>query len=88
MTTHTKFVRKDTWCTLEIFWNSHRQLHFVRPANSKIRVKYGPGWFSAISQLQMLDGTLRKTLTVGRWSVFMAKVQINSSTEDYISYTC
>jgi hypothetical protein len=87
MTTHTKFVRKDTWCTLEVFWNSHRQLHFVHPANSKIRLKYGLGPLSRYSQVQMLDGIKRKTLVVGSWSVFITRVQINSSTEDYISYT-
>jgi hypothetical protein len=50
-------------------------------------VRYGVGWLSANCRVQILDGNHQRIVEVNGWSVFMAKVQIYSNSEEFISYS-
>jgi len=87
MSNHTKFVRKNKWCTVEILWNCRKKIVFIGPPDARIRVRYGVGWLSANCRVQILDGNQQRIVEVNGWSVFMAKVQIYSNSEEFISYS-
>lgn len=74
----TKFVTPGDWRTLESFWNQTATVFFRSPARGRIRIFYGWWIFSIVRQRQDLDGLTIKRLSIGRWSVAAARVQVGS----------
>jgi hypothetical protein len=87
MLSRSKFVRKNTWCTLEVCWNERKQLELIHPAGALVRISYGPRWISWTKQLQQLDGFEPKTLFIGRWSILFARAEMYSTKEEFVPYT-
>jgi hypothetical protein len=88
MTVPTKFVTAGGWRTLEWLWNSPAVIgEFVGPAGAQIKVRYGGGWpFGRDRQRQSLDGRTAKRLSIGRWSVVVARMQITVPTSQNVTY--
>ena len=85
--TKSKTVTAGGWRTLEWFWNTNAVAVFVRPTGAKIKVRYGDGWpFGKNSQEQTLDGEREKQLTVGRWSILAARMQIKVTSDANVQY--
>jgi hypothetical protein len=87
MDVKTKFVKKNSWCTLEKFWNKKKAIIFYGPPNIKIRLKYGPPLLSITDQIFVLDGASEKLIEIGKWSLLTAKVEALADTECFINYT-
>lgn len=86
MSTRTKSVRGGDWRTLETIWNQTVTAFFRAPAGARIKVRYGVGIFGRDSQKQTLDGINTKRLSVGSWSVVVARIQIRTSRDTTVTY--
>ncbi len=85
--TKDAFIKKGKWRTLATHWaNAKIAFYFKRPEGTKIRVRYGFGWFSKNRQKQTLDGINEKTISIGFWGVTRAKIQMKSSVDQNINY--
>ncbi|NND33612.1 MAG: hypothetical protein HKN76_13560 [Saprospiraceae bacterium] len=82
----TKFIKKGKWRTIESFFNTGGMAYFRNPAGASIKVRYGIGWFGKDRQKQKLTGTSYKRLTVGKWSLTGARMQIKVSTDTEVTY--
>ena len=84
----TKFVKAGDWRTLEWFWNSPATIgRFLSPAGAQIKVRYGDGWpFGKDRQKQTLDGQNVKQLSIGAWSIVVARMQIRVSSDTEVTY--
>lgn len=82
----TKFAKKGKWRTLEKFWNAKGSAFFKAPNGAKIKVRYSVGWFGKDRQKQTLNGSDYKRLSIGRWSVTYARIQIKVSTNTDVTY--
>ena len=49
-------------------------------------MRYGVGWFGKDRQKQKLDGTTYKRLSVGKWSITRARMQIKVSQDTELTY--
>jgi hypothetical protein len=87
MDVKTKFVKKNSWCTLEKLWNKKMVIILCGPPNIKIRLTYGPPVLSITDQILVLDGTSEKIIEISRWSLLTAKVEARADTECFINYT-
>ena len=86
--TRTRVVTPGGWRTLETFWHASAQARFVHPAGVQIKVRYGVGFLGWDSQLQRLDGTTPKTLTVGvTASSARAQMQAKVTSTTELTYT-
>ena len=72
----TSYVKSGDYRTLATLWNTNAGAAFQCPSGAKIRVLYGGGWFSKSRQEQTLDCQTEKRLSVSKWSVFVARMQI------------
>lgn len=84
--TLTSYVKAGDYRTLVTLWNTNATGVFRCPAGAKIRVKYGGGWFSYTRQNQTLNCETDKRLSVGRWSVFVARMQIKVPVSQYVTW--
>ncbi len=82
----TKFIKKGDWRTVEWFFNTGGIAYFRNPAGASIKVRYGVGWFGKDRQKQKLDGTNYKRLSVGRWSLTRARMQIKVEKDTEVTY--
>ena len=71
-----KFVKKGDWRTMEWFFNSNGVSFFKAPKDASMKVRYGIGWVGKDSQKQKLDGETYKKLSVRKWSLTKARMQI------------
>jgi hypothetical protein len=71
------------WQTVESFWNVNANLFFQKPAGARIRVQYGLGIISWITQVQTLNGFDVIDIEINNASLCGARVQIwvNSTTQ-------
>ena len=83
MAARTKSVKAGKWRTLETFWNITTSVFFRGPSGARIRIRYAA---SIDRQKQTLDGINIKRLKVGKWSFFVARVQIHVQKDTQVSY--
>jgi hypothetical protein len=81
-----KHLSAGTTHTVESFWNATGTAFFRAPAGAKINVKYGKGRLSVNRQVQTLDGETIKKLSVGRSSIFLARMRVKVPQETEITY--
>jgi hypothetical protein len=72
--------------TVETYWNATGTAFFRGPVGAKINVKYGKGRFSVNRQVQTLDGTTVKKLTVGKASIFLARMRVKVERTSDVTY--
>ena len=72
----TKRFSSGDWRTVEWFFGGAGTAFFKAPAGSKIKVRYGLGWFGVDRQVQTLNGGEYKKLQVGGASFTRARMQI------------
>lgn len=72
--------------TVETYWNATGTAFFRGPAGANINVKYGKGRFSVNRQVQTLDGTSVKKLTVGKASIFLARMRVKVERTSDVTY--
>lgn len=82
----TRHIEKGDWRTLEWFWNANGTAFFRQPADARIKVRYGFGFFGTNGQEQMLDGSNYKKLVVGGASITRARMQIKVPRSTDIRY--
>lgn len=82
----TKRIKKGKWRTVESFWNAKGTAYFRAPADARIKVRYGVGWFGFDRQKKTLNGTDYKKLSVGAGSISRARMQIKVSNSADITY--
>ncbi len=82
----TKRIEAGGWRTVESFWNASGTAFFKSPADAKIRVRYGGGWFSLNRQKQTLNGSDYKKLSVGSGSIAYARMQIKVPYTTNVTY--
>ena len=81
-------VRAGDWRTLVTLWNTTATGVFLAPAGAQIKVRYGNGWpVGRDSQRQTLDGVAEKRLSVGRFSVLVARMQVRVRQDTVIRWT-
>jgi hypothetical protein len=80
------YVTSGDYRTLVTLWNTTASAEFQCPAGAKIRVRYGGGWFSSNRQEQTLDCVKAKRLSVSKWSVFVARMQIKVPQSGYVNW--
>ncbi len=86
MAVRTKFVKGGSWRTLEWFWNVTTTAFFRAPAGAQIKIRYS-GWiFGVDRQKQTLDGESVKRLSVSKWSIFVARIQIRTDKDINVTY--
>jgi len=83
----TTYVTAGDFRTLATLWNTTATGTFRCPAGAQIRVRYGYGWFSKNRQQQTLDCQTEKRLSVGAWSLLVARLQIKVPTSGYVNWT-
>src|SRR4051812_45197153 len=81
----TKQLPAGTTQTVESFFNSTGTAFFREPAGVKINVKYGKGRLS-VNRTQTLDGQTIKKLTIGKGSIFLARMRVRMPTAGEITY--
>lgn len=81
-----RWVDPGDWVTLEEFWNAQGTAFFRRPADARIRVRYGFGWFGTSSQEQTLDGEEYRKLVVGKAGITRARMQIRVPRRTEVKY--
>lgn len=81
-----KHLLAGTTHTVESFWNSTGTAFFREPAGTVINVKYGKGRLSVNKQVQTLDGRTPKNLTVGKASLFLARMRVKVPQETELTY--
>lgn len=72
--------------TVESFWNSTGTAFFREPAGATINVKYGKGRLSVNRQQQTLDGSTVKKLSVGKASIFLARMRVKVPQTGEVTY--
>ena len=81
-------VRAGDWRTLATLWNTTATGVFLAPAGAQIKVRYGDGWpIGRDRQRQTLDGVTEKRLSVGRFSVLAARLQVRVQSTTVIFWT-
>ncbi|MCC6179493.1 MAG: hypothetical protein IT305_29640 [Chloroflexi bacterium] len=71
------FVRAGDWRTVATLWNTNAIGVFRLPAGAEIKIRYGDGWpIGWDSQRQTLDGRTDRAISVGGWSIFVARMQV------------
>jgi hypothetical protein len=80
------YVSAGDYRTLATLWNTTASAEFQCPAGAKIRVRYGGGWFAKNRQEQTLNCVNAKRLSVGAWSVFVARMQIKVPESGYVNW--
>ena len=81
-----KMVKKGKWRTMESFFNANGVAFFKSPKDASIKVRYGAGWFGKDRQKQKLDGGTYKKLSVGKWSLARARMQIKVKEDSRVIY--
>ena len=81
------YVKSGDFRTVATLWNTTATGTFRCPAGAKIRVRYGGGWFAVNRQNQTLNCDTAKRLSVGKWSLVVARMQIKVPTSQYVSWT-
>lgn len=81
-----RHVEPGSWATLEQFWNARGTAFFRNPADARIRVRYGVGWFGNSRQGQTLDGREYERLIVGKAGVTRARMQVKVTKPSDITY--
>jgi len=82
----TSYVSSGGYRTLATLWNTNVKAEFLCPAGAKIRVRYGGGWLAKNRQEQKLDCRTAKRVSVSRFSVFVARIQIKVPQSGYVSW--
>ena len=82
----TKRIKKSKWRTVASFWNAKGTAFFRAPAYTKIKVRYGVGWFGFDRQKKTLNGTDYKKLSVGIGTVSRARMQVKVAESVDITY--
>lgn len=82
-----KFIKKGKWRTVEWFFNAKGVAFFRAPKDASIKVRYGVGWFGKDRQKQKLDGNTYKKLSVGKWSLTRARMQIKVKKDIWVTYS-
>ena len=80
------YVKSGDYRTLATLWNTNAEAQFDCPAGAKIRVRYGGGWFSKNRQEQTLNCASIKRLSVGKWSLLVARMQIKVPETGYVHW--
>jgi hypothetical protein len=80
------YVKAGDYRTLATLWNTNAEAAFDCPAGAKIRVRYGGGWFAKNRQQQTLNCASIKKLSVGKWSVLVARMQIKVPETGYVHW--
>lgn len=83
----TDYVTAGDFRTLATLWNTNATGVFNCPAGAKIRVRYAAWPFGVNRQEQDLDCQTFKRLSVSRWSVFVARMQIKVPTSTFVTWT-
>ena len=81
-----KNLSGGTTQTVESYWNATGTAFFRAPTGAKINVKYGKGRFSVNRQVQTLDGKSIKRLSVGKGSIFLARMRVKVDHQSEITY--
>ncbi|MBE9029021.1 hypothetical protein IQ266_04500 [filamentous cyanobacterium LEGE 11480] len=79
-------IKAGKWRTLEKFWNSKGTAYFRSPSRAKIRVRYGKGWLSKNRQKKTLNGGSYQKLSVGKWSLSYARMQMKVPRTTNVTY--
>lgn len=82
----SKRVSSGGWRTVETFWNAKGTAFFRAPSGARIKVRYGVGFLGFDRQIQTLDGSSYKKLTVGLASVSYARMQVSVSQTSDLTY--
>ena len=80
------YVKAGAYRTLVTLWNTNASAQFACPAGAKNRVRYGGGWFSKNRQEQTLNCNSIKKLSVGKWSLLVARMQIKVPQTAYVNW--
>ncbi|WP_344821205.1 hypothetical protein [Actinocorallia longicatena] len=59
---------------------------FRDPAGAEVKIRYSGWWFGADRQRQQLDGSAVRRLTISRWSLFTARLQIRVDGDTAVIY--
>jgi hypothetical protein len=81
------YVTAGDFRTVATLWNTSAIGDFSCPAGAKIRVRYAAWWGAVNRQEQDLDCQSVKRLSVGGWSVFVARMQIKVPTSTTVTWT-
>lgn len=81
-----KFVKKGKWETLEWFFNANGVAFFKAPKDASVKVRYGVGWLGKDRQKQKLDGGTYKKISVGKWSLTRARMQIKVKEDSTVTF--
>ncbi|MDD8021462.1 MAG: hypothetical protein PHU81_09880, partial [Acidobacteriota bacterium] len=68
--------------TLEWFWNVKTAAFFRAPEGAQVKIRYD--WKDR--QKKTLDGVNYKKLTIGKWSIFTARIQIKVPRDTEVTY--
>ena len=82
----TSYVKAGEYRTLVTLWNTTASAEFGCPAGAKIRVRYGGGWLAVNRQEKTLDCQTAKRLSVSKWSVTVARMQMKVPTTGYVNW--
>ena len=82
----TSHVKSGEYRTLVTLWNTTASAEFGCPAGAKVRVRYGGGWLAVNRQHKTLDCQTAKKLSVSKWSVTVARMQIKVPETGYVNW--